>query len=326
MKNIRAILIIGTIIGAILFFACVKSGIAAQQIGNMTTSVTVNSVFEMSTSSLTLDFGQVDPGPDSVTEMREISVFCETNNNNAWETSISTLSPLTSGIFTIPNENFHWWGWASGGSGTWNAGNGYLETVSHVFYTAGSEDYIISPPLGLTLQFNVAIPAGQAAGVYTTVMAIKMKDTLTLQEEEAIIDVTVEVNSEFNMSASESSIDFATIDPGLTTEAKSLYVFCNTNNNKPWNVNIKLVSELTSGTFTIPNENFHWWGWASNGEGTWDAGAGHLTTEPQTFYSAGLGEWITSSPVELTLQFNVDVPQNQVSGSYASTLVLTMTE
>lgn len=160
--------------------------------------------------------------------------------------------------------------------------------------------------------------------VFVSIFICPINDLLASQEL-SNLDASVGVNPVFTITVSPPTLNFGNVDPGTTTEAKDLYVSCVTNNNKPWSVSINIVSELTSGTITIPNDNFNWWGWAS-GSGTWNAGTGHMATSPFVFYQAGSNDYITSPNVELHLTFNVAIPQNQAAGTYSTTLVLTMTE
>jgi hypothetical protein len=159
---------------------------------------------------------------------------------------------------------------------------------------------------------------------FTFFVAGSVEDVLASQQLENM-QATVGVNAVFSISATPPSLDFGSVDPGTTTPAKDLYVTCSTNNNNPWSVSIGVLSELTSGTFTMPNEEFNWWGWTPGG-GTWHVGTGYLSTAQFTFYEASSDEYITSSPIELHLTFNIDVPSNQPAGTYATTIVLTMSE
>lgn len=296
----------------------------SQVIENTTATVSINSIFTMSASQPSLNFGNVNPGP-TTTPTREFYLFCESNNNNLWQLSISLIAPLTSDGSTIPNQGFNWWGWTNNGSGTWNGGSGDLDTSSHTFYSASSSEWITSAPIQHTMQFNVDIPEGQAVGIYTTTVIVRMRDTVTSQEVEQIIYVTLGVNPSFALAVNPTSLDFAATMPGVTTGEKGLHLSCSTNNNTPWSVNMKVISELTSGAFTIPNESFKWNG-HSEGSGTFYTGSGHVSAEAFTFYDAGMGEYVTSAPVELFLNFYVEVPPNQVAGSYTTILVFTMTE
>lgn len=166
-----------------------------------------------------------------------------------------------------------------------------------------------------------------AAFALTAILAflcVSAANVLATQEA-SNLDATVGVNPVFSISANPSSLNFGSGDPGTTTPPKDLYVTCVTNNNNPWSVSIIVTSELTSGSYTIPNENFNWWGWAT-GNGRWNAGTGNLSTAPFTFYEASPSEYITNPNIEIHLTFNIDIPQGQKAGTYSTVLVLTMTE
>lgn len=322
MAKIKYICVfLGTLIFTLSFIRA-TAVYAAEDSANMSASVNVNSVFEMGVFPTSLDFPAVDPAATTAT--KEITLLCSTNNDNPWTLEIYDMAELSSGTFTIPNDNLNWWGW-SAGSGTWHAGMATMSTMPFTFYEGGMNEYMTSA-LEVHLSFNVDIPSNQEAGTYTTTIIVKMRDASTLEEIEATLNVSVEVNPRFTMSLSETNLNFGTVNPDVTTETKSLSLFYETNNNNPWEARISVVSPLTSETFTVPNENFNWWGWTTNGSGTWNAGSGHVDIIPHTFYYAGPDEAITSSPVEVTLQFNIKVPADQVAGAYATTLVITMTE
>lgn len=149
--------------------------------------------------------------------------------------------------------------------------------------------------------------------------------TALASQELSNLDASVGVNPVFTVTATPPTLNFGNVDPGITTAPRDLYVECKTNNNMPWSVSMKVTSEPTSGTFTIPNDNFNWWGW-STGSGQWNAGTGKMSTTPFTFYTAGPQDYITSPKVELHLTFNIAIPENQAAGTYSTTLILTMTE
>ncbi len=139
------------------------------------------------------------------------------------------------------------------------------------------------------------------------------------------LSASVGVNAVFDLGVWPTSLNFSSVNPGATTEILELTVFCSTNNNSMWNVQLSDVSELTAGVSTIPNANFNWWGWAS-GSGAWYAGDSNMNTTPFNIYDSGVNEGITSAPVELHLSFNIDIPSAQAAGDYTTTLVITMTE
>lgn len=326
MSGAKKISIFAAFLFAITFLVPAKTGHAQSQVTeNMTAAVNVNSIFSVAASGTSLNFGNVNPGP-TTTGTNDLFLFCESNNNNDWIVEIYLLSPLTSDGSTIPNEEFNFWGWTTNGSGTWTQPSGnHLDTIPHTFYNAAGADLLTSSPVELTLKFNIDIPAAQPVGVYTTSIIINMRDSVTAQEVEKVIYVTVGVNPSFSISAHPSSLDFSTTDPGTTTETKNLYIACSSNNGIQWHVDMNVIAELTSSTFTIPNSAFKWNG-STSGTGVFYPGTGYLSNTPFTFYEAGVGEYVTTSPVELFLNFYVEIPPNQIAGLYTTTLVLTMTE
>lgn len=292
---------------------------AADREALLNATVFVKQIFAIEATPLSIDFGSLEPGPDSITGAKDLSIFCETNNNNPWEVSIALTSPLSSGMFTIPNGSFLWRG-KSSGSGTWHIQAGHLDTTPLTLYSSGNDEFITPSPVELNLQFEVNIPTNQAAGEYSATVLVKMKDTSTNQE--IITDpvsITLKVKPRFTMSVSPSSLEFGRVEPGQATESEELYIACSTNNNNPWNVSIHAISELTSEIFTIPNENFRW-RYKETGYGT------SMDTAPFVFYKCSIDEYITPTPVELYLTFNVNIPPTQPVGRYRTTLVLTMTE
>jgi hypothetical protein len=161
--------------------------------------------------------------------------------------------------------------------------------------------------------------------LFINMFCVYMETGFTQSQEIANMSASVSVNPVFSMDVFPTSMDFSSVDPGTTTETRELTLRCSTNNNNPWSLLLSDASELTSGAFTIPNNNFHWWGWSS-GSGTWYAGTATMSTIPFTSYECGMDEYITVAPVEIHLTFNVDVPANQAAGTYTTTLVITMTE
>ena len=157
------------------------------------------------------------------------------------------------------------------------------------------------------------------------ILSVADIETGYASQDIANMSASVSVNPVFGMGVFPTSMDFASVDPGTTTATTDLDVWCSTNASLPWTLQISDTAELTSGAFTVPNDNFHWWGW-SPGSGTWYSGTAALSTTPFIFYECGLDEYITSAPVEIHLSFNVEVPANQAAGAYATTLVITMSE
>jgi hypothetical protein len=171
--EMKARIVLFLLVSVFVLVCSISDVFASQELSNLDASVGVNPVFTITASPSTLNFGNVDPG--TTTEAKDLYVSCVTNNNKAWSVSMNIASELTSGVSTVPNENFNWWGW-SNGSGTWNAGTGRMGTTPFVFYQAGARDYITSPNVELHLTFNVSIPQNQAAGTYSTTLILTMTE------------------------------------------------------------------------------------------------------------------------------------------------------
>lgn len=148
---------------------------------------------------------------------------------------------------------------------------------------------------------------------------------LFASSNDAGLGISVGVNSIFSIKVTPSSLDFGSADPGATTPIRTITIECVTNNNNPWVVQISDIAELTSGAYTIPNAEFKWWGSAS-GSGYWSSGTGMMSVASQTFYTAASDEYITTSPVVLTVNFNIGIPSYQPAGTYVTTLEFTMYE
>ncbi len=278
--------------------------------------------FNMTVDPPTLAFDGVDPDPTEIVSSgyRDLFLDCETNDNKLWKLNIWVTSPLTCGIYTIPNENFKWNIPYTNGGGTPDVGNGYLVTRPQTFYNSTVSEGITSSPVEFTLRFYVDVPPNQVVGTYETTLILKMSDVTATKSVEITRDVSIVINPKFSLSVSPASLNFGSVDPGTTTGPLDFFITCATNNNMPWHVTMNVLSELTSGQYTIPNENFHWYN-AQTGYGF-----GTMSITPFTIYEASQDEYVTSQPIQLHMQFNISVPQYQHVGQYTSTLVVTMTE
>ncbi|MFH0772111.1 MAG: hypothetical protein V1933_05775 [Candidatus Omnitrophota bacterium] len=148
---------------------------------------------------------------------------------------------------------------------------------------------------------------------------------LFASSNDAGLSISVGVNSVFSIKVSPTSLDFGSADPGAVTPTKTVVIECVTNNNNQWIVQISDAAELTAGVYTIANGEFNWWG-SSNGSGYWNPGTAKMSVEPQTFYTAASDEYITTAPVVLTVNLNVDIPNYQPAGTYVTTIEFTMCE
>jgi hypothetical protein len=144
-------------------------------------------------------------------------------------------------------------------------------------------------------------------------------------EDNIPVNVSVDVSSVFGLEINPQFINFGTIKPGQNSGSEQVILSCSTNNNKPWEVNIYSSSPLSSGEFTIPNDNFNI-DVSSSGSGDIDEGSGHMEENEFTIYTCALDEYITAVPVDINLNLSVDVPANQAAGTYVTGVIVTMTE
>lgn len=152
------------------------------------------------------------------------------------------------------------------------------------------------------------------------------------------VDVSVKVNSKFELKVDRSNIDFENMDPGEVKNgvpAGGIRVSAKTNSGRPWYVTISTVKELSNGDDYIPNENFYWYGWKSKAaNGTFYGKEKQIfTTEPALLYSPSSDEYnnmrLVKGKLEGTdvfVKFGLKVPLRQNSGDYHTIVRFTMTE
>ncbi len=158
-------------------------------------SVTVNSVFNLTVDTVSLDFGSVKPG-----EFKEIpssgafanSVICRSNTGNEWKLDMKTDGPMTFGAYRIPASNIKWLSTYAGNNNPpyddlssslqYPPALGYQsfsDGTAFLIYTAGrvsSFDDTVNLPLGTILQFKYAlqVPDDLPAGQYSTTITYTM--------------------------------------------------------------------------------------------------------------------------------------------------------
>jgi len=138
-------------------------------------------------------------------------------------------------------------------------------------------------------------------------------------------NVSLSVNPVFYISAP-TSINFNSINPGQSTPVRTVQIHCGTNNNKAWSINMKVLSEFTSGAETMPYDAFKWLG-GTGGSGSWYLDEGYVKSTDVMIYSCGPNEYVTSpNEIILNLNFKIDVPGFQAAGEYTTTLQFTIFE
>jgi hypothetical protein len=290
---------------------------------SLSATVTIGPRFTMMPFPIILTFLAVDP--NNPTEGKSLIVNCGTNLNSAWSVEMWNTSELTSGTFTIPNANFHWSWVDCTGTGQQNTDSGTVSTTPFTFYECGLDEYITSEVVKNLLTFYVDIPGNQAAGTYTTTLKIRMTDGIN--EVIRDIGVTAEVNSVLALTSSIEAIEYGTVDPDNYTPPVPFNLYCTTNNNTSWDIQMSAAElNIIATQHTIPNNNWEWGGSGGAAGSQWPAGiVGTFSEIPVTVYIAAPSEHVTDNPVDLWFSTRVFVPSGQTAGHYTSTIVLTMT-
>ena len=171
-----------------------QSSDAAQ--GDISVTVTVPSVFNLSLSTYSVDFGSVKYG-----EWKEVPstgyanrAVCKSNTGNAWYVKIRADGPLSSGTDSIPLSNLRWMSTYAGNAASpyqdlssglrHKPAEGYIEftTSDELVYSSGtsSPNDNSNLPDGTEVQFkySLQVPDNPAplSGSYTTVVRYTMTE------------------------------------------------------------------------------------------------------------------------------------------------------
>lgn len=106
-------------------------------------------------------------------------ITCSSNNQNTWYLKISLLSPLSSGLDTIPLEYFKWQLAYTSGIGTVVNPHQYKEfsLMPDTVYISGPQE---ATGTSITFQFKyyLKIPQIQASGTYNTTIRFTLTEVL----------------------------------------------------------------------------------------------------------------------------------------------------
>ncbi len=125
------------------------------------------------------------------------------------------------------------------------------------------------------------------------------------------------------------SFDFARLAPGQTGEmnrSEGVAVTGTSSGGNPWYLKVSAVKPLTSGSNSIPNENFTWYG-TSEGTGSWHGTGEKSFADPDnTAYVSSAEEADQISKVVNRFKFRLHTPEDTKPGNYTTTVMFTMTE
>jgi len=143
------------------------------------------------------------------------------------------------------------------------------------------------------------------------------------------INVTVTVQGAFNLTVNTDSFDFARMAPGQKGEmnrSEGVAVAASSGSGNPWYLKVSTTRPLTSGSNTIPNENFTWYG-SSEGSGEWRGlNEKNMADQSAAAYVSSVDEADRSTRVTNKFKFRLHVPEDTKPGYYTTTVMFTMTE
>jgi hypothetical protein len=142
------------------------------------------------------------------------------------------------------------------------------------------------------------------------------------------LTVVVTVQGSFNLIVNSDSFDFARLAPkqtGEMTRSDGIAVTGVSSSGNPWYLKVSAEKPLTSGSNTIPNENFTWYG-TSEGTGAWHGTAEKSLADPGAAYASSAEEANKANKVVNKFKFRLHVPEDTKPGDYRTTVMFTMTE
>ena len=143
------------------------------------------------------------------------------------------------------------------------------------------------------------------------------------------ITAVVTVQGTFNLMVNTDSFDFTRLAPGQSGEmsrAEGVEVAGASSDSAPWYLKVSAENPLTSGSNTIPNENFTWYG-SSEGQGQWNGAEENNLADPNTAaYISSAEESDQVKKIVNKFKFMLHVPEDTKAGEYSTTVIFTMTE
>ncbi|MBN1354371.1 MAG: hypothetical protein JW994_06860 [Candidatus Omnitrophica bacterium] len=131
-----------------------------------------------------IDFGRMDMGEEKTLEERggyEHMFSFVSTNNRIWHFKAQLLRPFTSGVHTIPAENFEWVvDEIRNGQGSFTANisqPSHFSTLPVLIYISSGADNT-GATVQIKLKYKLKIPKYQAAGAYTAQIRFIMMEAL----------------------------------------------------------------------------------------------------------------------------------------------------
>lgn len=138
-------------------------------------SITIAEGFGFTLDKYSHNFGAVNPGKGAETT---IGISCQSNHAKQWRMALNA-SPFASGSNTIASDpGFKFAGWSNEGTeqakGTFAVAGPVPATQADLYTSTVGEG--ADPYVPILLGLYITVPAGQAAGYYTTNLIMTMYD------------------------------------------------------------------------------------------------------------------------------------------------------
>jgi len=131
-----------------------------------------------------LDFRAVNPGSTTVLADKGVYhniITLTSTNNKIWYFKAHLVRPFTSGLNTIPNENFKW-ECVSIGQGRGivtnniNVPTPFTSTPSLIYTSTDTDN--TGTPVAMMMRYHLTIPKNQISGAYDAVIRLTMNEIL----------------------------------------------------------------------------------------------------------------------------------------------------
>ena len=141
--------------------------------------------------------------------------------------------------------------------------------------------------------------------------------------------ISSDAQAVFNLDTDLTYINFGVMKPNEVTgdvPAQGITIRCTTDQGRAWTLRTHLEQPLSNSfnpSSIIPSENFRWYGIATTGSGNLVRTEQDYLVE-KVIYSAPAGEG--AGGIDINVKFRLSVPATTQSGTYTTSIILTMIE
>ncbi len=163
------LLLVGTLVVLVATLISVQPVMSAENATDVTATVTVNSIVDVTLDKATITFGSLDPGTsDSAATNAPINVTIQANTNTDTNLSVNGSVNFTTGAYNFSIGNLTYC----------NETAGSYTAMTTSYAQGGYADWqdIPSPSTDTnsSIWTKISIPSGQVAGSYSATVSIKV--------------------------------------------------------------------------------------------------------------------------------------------------------